>query len=78
QVFEGAQPWAGLDNLEVKRLVMEGRRKPKVPKLLEDRGDYLVKLYDQCLSANSEERPSLEEVVRQLSGPPRPSMSSNW
>lgn len=80
-MFEGAQPWAGLGNDEVKRLVLEGRTKPKVPKLLEERGDHLVKLYNGCLSADSSQRPSLDEVVKRLSwncAPPPPSMSSNW
>lgn len=77
QLFAGEQPWAGLDKHEVKRLVMEGKRPPKVPEMLKDRGTHLVKLYDGCLSKDSEKRPSLEHVVRELSTN-FASMSASW
>lgn len=46
---------------------MEGKRPPKVPEMLRQRGTHLVKLYDACLSADHEKRPSLERVVQELS-----------
>ena len=51
---------------------MEGKRPPKVPELLRERGSGLVKLYEGCLSAVSAKRPSLEEVVQHFS----PNLSS--
>ena len=77
QLFAGEQPWAGLDKREVKRLVMEGKRPPEVPEMLKDRGTHLVKLYDGCLSKDSEKRPSLEHVVRELSANSA-STSASW
>ncbi len=46
---------------------MEGRRPPKVPEMLKERGTHLVKLYNGCLSADSAKRPSLEQVVQHFS-----------
>lgn len=46
---------------------MEGRRPPRVPQMLEDRGTRLVQLYQGCLSADSAKRPSLEQVAEHFS-----------
>ncbi len=46
---------------------MEGKRPPKVPEMLKERGTRLVKLYNGCLSADSAKRPSLEQVVQHFS-----------
>ena len=56
---------------------MEGRRPPKVPEMLKDRGTHLVKLYEGCLSTDSAKRPSLEHVVQHfsLNLPPSSSLS---
>eukprot|EP00752_Nemacystus_decipiens_P002883 g2682.t1 len=67
ELFAGEKPWAGLDNEKVRALVLEGKRPPKVPEMLKDRGTHLVKLYDGCLSKDSEKRPSLKKVVQELS-----------
>ncbi|CAB1102487.1 unnamed protein product [Ectocarpus sp. CCAP 1310/34] len=67
EVFEGQEPWAGLEKSEVKRLILEGKSAPKVPEMLRQRGDRLVKLYESCLSEDSTKRPSLERIVDQFS-----------
>lgn len=56
---------------------MQGKRPPKVPALLRDRGTHLVKLYEACTSSDCEKRPSLEHVVNELSTN-FSSMSSDW
>ncbi|CAM9339739.1 unnamed protein product, partial [Ectocarpus sp. 12 AP-2014] len=58
EVFEGRQPWAGVEKSEVKRLILEGKPAPKAPEMLRQRGDRLVKLYESCLSDDSTKRPS--------------------
>eukprot|EP00903_Cladosiphon_okamuranus_P017426 g16050.t1 len=77
EVFAGERPWAGIDTEEVKRLVLEGKRIPKVPEMLRERGTHMVKLYESCLSKDSEKRPSLEHVVNELSTN-YTSMSATW
>ncbi|CAM9171926.1 unnamed protein product [Ectocarpus sp. 13 AM-2016] len=67
EVFEGRQPWAGLEKSEVKRLILEGKPAPKAPEMLRQRGDRLVKLYESCLSDDSTKRPSLERILDQFS-----------
>ncbi|CAM9267046.1 unnamed protein product, partial [Ectocarpus sp. 12 AP-2014] len=42
EVFEGRQPWAGVEKSEVKRLILEGKPAPKAPEMLRQRGDRLV------------------------------------
>lgn len=74
QVFEGRPPWAGVENSEVQRLVLEGKKLPAVPKMLQDRGGGLVKLYRACLSADSAMRPSMEDVVDELT----PNVYGRW
>lgn len=59
---------------------MEGKRPPKVPEMLQERGAGLVKLYNGCLDKDRAKRPSLEEVVQYFSSnlEDSPSMSSAW
>ncbi|CAN0093898.1 unnamed protein product [Pylaiella littoralis] len=85
EVFEGRPPWAGIAKSEVKRLVLEGRKLPAAPEMLRDRGQNLVKLYEACLSAESAKRPSMENVVDELTSnvyccwtPSSSSMHANW
>jgi len=60
--------------------VKEGKRPPKVPEMLKERGPGLVKLYQACLDKDSAKRPSLEQVVQHFSANvvESSSMSSAW
>lgn len=78
QLLAGKQPWAGLDKHEVMRLVLEGRRPPKVPEMLSQRGNHLVKHYEACLSAESDKRPNMQRVVDILSPSYSSSPTLNW
>ncbi|CAM9979079.1 unnamed protein product [Ectocarpus fasciculatus] len=73
EVFEGKQPWAGLDKQQVKALIKEGKPAPEAPEMLRQRGDRLVKIYESCLSTDSTKRPSLEHVLDQFSPTSAPS-----
>lgn len=65
QLFAGRRPFADLDQNEVRRLVLEGKRL-ETPELLKNQGPKMVKVYEECLSSDWWNRPSMEDVVVKL------------
>lgn len=66
QLFAGRSPFAGKNNLEVKRLVLEGK-KLDPPKLLVSQGSTWSDLFHNCLTENVSRRLTMEKVVAKLS-----------
>lgn len=77
QIFAEEKPFAGLDNREVVRLVREGKRL-KAPPLLEHQGPTLKRIFDDCLTAEPSNRPSMESVVARLSMDSRNATMALW
>lgn len=65
QLFSGRKPFADLDTREVRRLVLEGKRL-ETPELLKNQGPKMVEIYEGCLSSDWWNRPSMENVVVNL------------